>query len=67
VYNIKNPFSMTASDMPEWAIPTQSSRAQGVGDLEAAYFDPSRTFATGQRFSLICADRPAVFFGKTTL
>jgi hypothetical protein len=31
---------MTASDMPEWAIPTQSSRAQGVGDFEAAYFDP---------------------------
>ena len=26
----------------------------------------SRTFATGQRFSLICAGRSAVLLGKTT-
>ena len=28
---------------------------------------PNRTFATGQRFLLICASRPAVLLGKSTL
>lgn len=43
---------MTASDMPEWAIPTQSSLAQGVGDLMPPISTPGAPFweTAGSRF-----------------